>query len=81
MDLIKHIFNERDSDIILRIPLASSLPNDVYVWHYNSSGVSTIKFAYQVEMNFMVRGKRASSSSGSNILWKRRTLRYQRKCG
>lgn len=70
--LIRNIFNDRDKEIIMKIPLTSSMSEDVYVWHYTSNGEFTVRLASQVGVNFMDRsnGESAGSSLGSNGIWK-----------
>ncbi|KAL2935345.1 hypothetical protein RDABS01_018463, partial [Bienertia sinuspersici] len=45
-DLIRSIFNEEESKIILDLPLASPLPNDQRYWWPTKNGIFTVKSYY-----------------------------------
>lgn len=45
-DIIAKIFNSRDSELILQIPLSFPLSEDQHVWHYISNWDFTVSSAY-----------------------------------
>lgn len=55
-EAVKYLFNPRDMEIILNIPLVPSLLDDILVWHYTKDGYFYVKSTYyQLGMNHMDR--------------------------
>lgn len=46
VDLISDMFNERDRNLILGIPLNDDIHEDFYYWNEDRLGVYTVKIAY-----------------------------------
>ncbi|KAJ8437290.1 hypothetical protein Cgig2_006394 [Carnegiea gigantea] len=66
---IRELFLSCDVDAILDIPLCSSWPTNKLIWHYNLSGLFSVKSAYHMIMN----GKRLTHGGSSKVyvvLWK-----------
>lgn len=47
VDLVRDMFNERESEAILSIPLCSSRQKDIWFWQFDKSGQYTVKSAYR----------------------------------
>jgi hypothetical protein len=47
--LIRHIFWPIDANRILNIPLATGMMEDFVSWHYNKTGIFSVKTAYHME--------------------------------
>jgi hypothetical protein len=73
-DLIRSIFHQVNAQRILLIPLTSNGFNDFIAWHYNRSGVFSVKSAYHVEWKHQFNGVTCRSLiSGAplnNPMWK-----------
>ncbi|XP_059629757.1 uncharacterized protein LOC132272673 [Cornus florida] len=75
-DTVKRLFNSRDSDLILQIPLRISQGSDSLMWNASLSGNFTVKSAYKVayalKHNSPLLAPQASSSHAQAFkpLWK-----------
>lgn len=61
------LFNERDREEIIRVPLSPNPSDDVRVWPHEKNGKFFVRSAYHMGMNFMLggRGDIPSTSSGA----------------
>ncbi|XP_062094300.1 uncharacterized protein LOC133800357 [Humulus lupulus] len=71
-DLVRDLFNQRDANLILGIPLHSSRQVDAWFWAFESSGRHTVKSAYRYLQQIKDDGSRIDRSSFWNNLWKLR---------
>lgn len=70
--LVHHVFNHRDTEIILNILLLSFILDDVFVWQYTKSVYFSIKSAYHLGMDCVLTKDvgRTNSKDGAGIVWK-----------
>lgn len=66
--LINNIFLPCDAESIMNIPLCSSWPTDILIWHCNSRGIFTIRSAHDMLVND-TQSSGGSSSSQDKHLW------------
>jgi len=57
-EMVREIFLPCDADLILRMPLCQSWPNNKLIWHYTVNGEFTVKSAYSVARLMGIRHKR-----------------------
>lgn len=73
VDLIKATFLPFEAEIILKIPLSRTLPEDKIIWIGNRHGDFTVKSAYHIAYSLIEESDRGESSSGDPCkpLWNR----------
>ncbi|XP_062086997.1 uncharacterized protein LOC133793717 [Humulus lupulus] len=71
-DLVRDLFNQRDANLIVGIPLHSSRLADAWFWAFESSGRLTVKSAYRYLQQDKDGGSRIDRLSFWNKLWKLR---------
>lgn len=66
--MIRYLFNPRDAELIMSVPLVPSSQPGVWVWHFEQSSYFMIKLAYHLGMSYVDKrvGGRAESSMGSD---------------
>ena len=71
--LVHSIFDDDDAKSILSIPLSRRLCADRLIWHYDITGVFTVKSAYKLSVAFLHGFVSTGSSILSHVmsLWKR----------
>lgn len=47
VDVVRDLFNTRDADLILNIPLSYSRHEDNWFWSFDNSGKFSIKILYR----------------------------------
>ncbi|XP_050290607.1 uncharacterized protein LOC126728897 [Quercus robur] len=57
-DLVKSNFVAHEAEIILSIPISSTLPEDSRVWAGTRNGFFTVRSAYEVAFNLIKEGKK-----------------------
>ncbi|XP_060959224.1 uncharacterized protein LOC115699974 [Cannabis sativa] len=65
VDLVLDLFNNRDANLILSIPLSSSRVNDTWYWCLEKTGHFTVKSAYK----FLQMRKETGSQPNSSLVW------------
>lgn len=78
IELIKKIFHSFDADEICNIRIPEVEVEDCVAWHYEKTGVFTVKSAYKLADTLKRNGKEAPSSSTSepgnrniwDVIWK-----------
>ncbi|KAM7529995.1 hypothetical protein LguiB_033405 [Lonicera macranthoides] len=46
IDIVNDLFNERDRDQILAVPLSAKQQNDRWMWHWDKKGRCTVRSGY-----------------------------------
>ncbi|KAM6587872.1 hypothetical protein CsatA_010477 [Cannabis sativa] len=65
-DLVRDMFNERDANLILSIPLSFSASSDFWSWSNESSGHFSVKSAYRI----LQASKDPRTGSNNSGFWK-----------
>ena len=73
IDLIRHMFLPHEAEIILVMPLSSTLPNDSLTWNSTANGIFSIRSSYKVVMDLRDHQDTSGGSSDSDIkkFWRR----------
>ena len=71
-ELIHQIFVPHEAEIILGLPLSSTLPSDTLIWSTTSNGKFSVRSAYKIAMETKVQPDSGSCSDNSNMktFWK-----------
>ena len=70
-DLVKQIFMQDDSDVILSMPRSHSQVADRLVWAYTPRGTFTVRSAYKVALSLSnhTHAARASNDKSQHLFW------------
>lgn len=72
-ELINQIFHKFDADEICKIRIPSNAVDDCVAWHYEKTGVFTVKSAYKLADSLKRNGTAMASSSardpGDRSVW------------
>ncbi|XVE86623.1 hypothetical protein DITRI_Ditri18aG0048900 [Diplodiscus trichospermus] len=68
VDFIKGVFDDRNIDAILNVPLLSTV-EDTYVWHYTTNGCYTVKSGYHIALNLITNATALSLPGRWPKLW------------
>jgi len=74
--LLEQIFWEDDAQLIKSIPIHPDM-EDIIGWHYDPKGIFSVKSAYKVHRDSVIRGQSrnmasgAGDSSGNSDFWKK----------
>ena len=75
-DLVKSNFVAHEAEVILSIPISTTLPEDSRVWAGTRNGSFTVRSAYEVAFNLIKEGKKqvvlgeSSNRSKMKEFWK-----------
>ena len=71
-DLVHQIFVPHEADIILGLPLSSTLPADTLIWSTTPNGKFSVRSAYKIAMETRLQSDFGSCSNNSDMktLWK-----------
>uniref|UniRef100_A0A0A9GDM8 Uncharacterized protein n=1 Tax=Arundo donax TaxID=35708 RepID=A0A0A9GDM8_ARUDO len=73
-DLIKSTIYAYDVAEILGIELSNQVDDDYLAWHYEKSGLFTVRSAYKLALRDMMnnhsQGQGSNNADGSRELWK-----------
>lgn len=74
VQLVKDVFWEEDSEVILALPVHGGRANTL-AWHFDKHGIFTVKSAYKVSRQDMLtnrsrNGGQSSSTNNGNGVWK-----------
>uniref|UniRef100_A0A803PEK6 Reverse transcriptase domain-containing protein n=1 Tax=Cannabis sativa TaxID=3483 RepID=A0A803PEK6_CANSA len=70
VELIDDLFNERDKNLILQIPLQVAECIDHVIWSFDSSGLYSVKSAYNILQQINGRWSEEEASAFWKSLWK-----------
>ena len=65
--LVQQSFYEHDAETILSIPLSARLPVDRMMWHFERSGIYTIKSGYKVARNMLREMEQQGDEAGGPV--------------
>ena len=69
--LLQRIFLKEDVDLILSIPVSTSMQEDVCIWGGTPNGLFSVRSAYYLHKAMEKRGMAGSSSNmGTSTVWK-----------
>ncbi|CAN1249387.1 Putative ribonuclease H protein At1g65750 [Linum perenne] len=69
VEMIEALFEERDVEEILRVPVGLAGADDSRIWHYDKFGCYTVKSAYRVCMEFVTPNLDLHVQGPWNQLW------------
>ena len=70
LDILRDLFDERDRNIIERIPLSNISRDDCWQWTVEKKGIYSIKSAYKMLVSNSTRAYEDTMTNGWNIIWK-----------
>jgi hypothetical protein len=72
-DLIRNIFPSYDAEEILRIRLPHSREEDYIAWHFEKSGIFSVRSAYRLALlqnsNNFCTGQQSTNPNGDRPIW------------
>uniref|UniRef100_A0A803P6Q0 Reverse transcriptase domain-containing protein n=1 Tax=Cannabis sativa TaxID=3483 RepID=A0A803P6Q0_CANSA len=70
VDLVRDLFNNRDTSLILNIPLSSSQVSDSWFWFLENTGHFTVKLTYKFLQLHEEAGAYMNNSGVWKLIWK-----------
>jgi len=74
MDLVKTIFHEHGADEVLKIRIPSRPTDDSLAWHFEKSGLFSVRSAYKLALRDVIQQQGVASTSslmdGGRRAWK-----------
>lgn len=68
MDAFTSLFWQEDVDEIMRIPVGSSVSEDVRVWNYSKTSHYTVRSSYHLALDLKLKKEQNKAGSNSSIL-------------
>ena len=69
LELLEHLFNKKDMDLITTIPLENNSISDQLIWGFTTNGLYTVKLGYWVAMQ--LRNDEWRSNFIDDDIWRR----------
>ena len=69
-EMVRQTFLPLDAELVLRIPLCTSWPEDKLIWHFTSNGVFLVRSAYHLIRSIRRSDTPSSSGDLGKSIWK-----------
>jgi hypothetical protein len=64
-DLVKTIFHKHDAEEVLKIRIPTRPTDDFIAWHFEKSGILSVRSAYKLALRDFIQQQRVASTSSS----------------